>query len=105
MLQALYLFETRHRVEQLYPHWAQNWPSVQEEEIATAARMLDRVLDKVNDSVRLKFRAAAEAKITWIPKEMDLKRTRFVKNIVYSVIELTLIMFYSYVSHTTVESE
>jgi len=35
--------------------------------------MLDRVLDKVNDSVRLELRAAAEAKITCMSKEMNLK--------------------------------
>lgn len=92
-------------MEQLYPHRAQNWPPVQEEEIATAARVLDRVLDKVNDSVRLKLRAAAEAKITCVPKEIDLKPTRAFQNFLHSTIELTLIMFYPYVSHTTVESE
>lgn len=92
-------------MEQLYPHWAQNWPPVQEEEIATAARMFDRVLDKVNDSVRFKLRTAAEAKITCMSKKIDLKRTRVFQNFVYSTIELTLIMFYPYVSHTTVESE
>jgi len=92
-------------MEQLYPHWAQNWPPVQEEEIATTARMLDRIFNKVNNSVRLKLRTAAEAKITCTPKEMDLKRTCFVDYIVYIVIELTLIVFYPYVSHTTVESK
>lgn len=71
-------------MEQLYPHRAQNWPPVQEEKIATAARVLDRVLDKVNDGVRLELRAAAEAKITCVPKEKcDLKRIRFAENLVH----------------------
>lgn len=70
-------------MKQLYPHWAQNWPTMQEEEIATATRVLDRVLDKVNDGMRLKLCAAAEAKITCVPKEMDLKRTYFSLEILY----------------------
>lgn len=73
-------------MQQLYPHWAQDWPPVQEEKITTAARMLDRILDKVNDSVRLELRAATEAKITCMPTEMDLKHTCFIKDLVYNMI-------------------
>lgn len=64
VLQTLNLLESRHRMKQLYSHWPQHWPPMQKEEIATTARMFDRVLNKVDDSVRFEFRTAAEAEIT-----------------------------------------
>lgn len=55
-------------MQQLYPHRAQHRPPVQEKEVATTARVFDRVLDEVHNSVRLELRAAAEAEITCVSK-------------------------------------
>lgn len=39
---------------------------MQEEKVATAARMLDRVLDEIDNSVRFELRTTAEAKVTCV---------------------------------------
>lgn len=65
VLEALDLLEPRHRVQQLDAHRPEDRPAVQEEQVAPAARVLDRVLDEVDDRVRLELGAAAEAEVAW----------------------------------------
>lgn len=63
-------------MEQLHPHRPQHRSPMQEEEVAAAARMLDRVLDEVDDSMRLELRAATEAEVTCaLPRKARVRKT------------------------------
>jgi len=46
---------------------------MQKKEVATAARMFNRILDEINNSMRFEFCAAAKAEVTYIQRKVHLK--------------------------------
>ena len=64
VLQRLDLLEARDGMQQLDTHRSDGRRSVQEEEEATASRVLNRVFDEVDDGVAAELVHATEAEVT-----------------------------------------
>ena len=64
VLQRLDLLEARDGMQQLDTHRSDGRRSVQEEEEATASRVLNRVFDEVDDGVAAELVQATEAEVT-----------------------------------------